>query len=268
MHTFVVNLEDDLSRRKHISEQLDAAGIAFEWLKAVRGSRLSTAARATHYDDKMAKWRQSRSLTPPEIGCALSHVKLYWTVASRNINRALVLEDDVIIPPFLPALLQELESLLPPEEPLVCLLSEARIRETSERRSLLGGQVAIGDYRSGFYSSSYIVTKAAAEILGNELYPVCDVADCWARLSRRGVVRLRAITPAVIHQAQAEFGSSTTRDIKVLLGQDPHSMLAYKVRRLRNVVWDQVSGLAIRAGLTSPRKPVRSGCNPADRLLD
>lgn len=268
MQTFVIHLEEDVLRGKHVRQQLDAAGLAFEWLKAIRGSTLSAADRAIHYDDRKAKWRQARSLTPSEIGCALSHVKLYRTLAKREVDRALVLEDDVVIPPFLPELLDELEPLLPPEVPVVCLLSEAQIQNTTRRQSLLRGQFVFDDYQSGFFTSSYIVTKAAAEILGNELYPVCDVADCWARLKRIGVVELRAIAPAVLKQAQAEFGSSTTQDIRRLLECSPSSMLAYKMRRLRNLVCDQISPLATRLGLNVPMKPVKPEVHPANRLLD
>jgi hypothetical protein len=53
-----------------------------------------------------------------------------------------------------------------------------------------------------------------------------------------------------------------------LLDQSSSSMLAYKMRRLRNVVWDNASFMAIRLGINSPRKPVRYEFHTADRLLD
>lgn len=236
MHVFVINLARDVNRRNSIREQLEKLELEFEFVSGVDGSNLTEEERSTLYDDRGAKLHRSRSLVPAEIGCALSHLDVYQSIIDRDIDCALVLEDDVILPPTLERFLNASEKHLEVESPVVWLLSPAegeltspplRITETSQ----------LFPFRSGYYASSYIVTRAAAYALYDELKPVSDVADCWRRLFLHKVVDIYVVHPALIEQNQRVFGSSTTEDYRAHVREHPLARAVYLTRRIRSTIW-------------------------------
>lgn len=242
MHIFVINLEKDKARRESISAQLDALGLGYEIVPAVLGASLAEDERASLYDDRKARLHRARSLVPAEIGCALSHLKVYRAIVERGIDCALILEDDVTLPPVLGAFLAECTSLVRPTQPSVWLLSPAAGDESMRPPVAIGKSHRLLPYRSGFYASSYLVTQAAARALLKELQPVADVADCWLRLARYKVVDLSVVSPPLIEQNQEEFGSSTTSDYRAHTQTSAFDKIVYKVRRARSIIWDCLYG--------------------------
>lgn len=103
---FVISLPEAVERRAGIKKQLDALGIAFEFVDAVRGSALTKEQRAQMVgpESEMVK-HIDRVLTDGEIGCALSHQRVYDRVIQERFESAFVLEDDaLLLPGFLDAL--------------------------------------------------------------------------------------------------------------------------------------------------------------------
>lgn len=238
MQIFVINLAKDVERREHITRQLDELALDYEIVPGIVGADLSPEDCLRHYDDGKAKWRQSRSLVPAEIGCALSHLKVYREIDARGIDCALVLEDDVVLPPDLAQFLSDCAAILDFARPEVWLLSPASARKGVAGRELLRSGRVVFPFHSGVYASSYVLTAMAARALIGELYPVGDVADCWSRLQRYGIVDLSVATPPLIEQDQEQFGSSTTADLRRRVGRDFVTWFVYKVRRTRSVIWE------------------------------
>lgn len=239
MQTYLINLEKDHARRAHMSSVLRQLELPYDLVKGVYGRDLSPSEIALHCDQRKAKWRQARTLTSAEIGCSLSHVKVYNDIVKRNVPLSLILEDDVVLPNDIKNLLDELEQLVDVSKPDVYLLSKSDAHSKVAYR--LNDRREIRPFRSGFYASSYVVTKSAAERLLAYLYPVSHVADAWNRLSRFGIVDLWVVVPEVISQDQDTFGSSTTADVKELFASKALALPLYKVRRARNIVFDALS---------------------------
>ena len=238
MHIFIINLEKDTSRRESIVGQLEALGLTYEIIPAVYGAALSNEDRLRHYDDRKAKWRQSRSLVSAEIGCALSHLNVYRMMIERVVEYALVLEDDVTLPSNLKSFLDCCVKYLESNKPTVWLLSPAAGRKTNTPPLSIDTTHSLLPYQSGYYTSSYLLTLPAARALVKELYPVGDVADCWHRMDRYRVVDLYVVSPPLIEQEQDKFGSSTSPDIHKATRNATLFWLTYKPRRLRAIVID------------------------------
>lgn len=238
MHIFVINLEKDQARRESIAKQLQDLNLEFEVIKAVYGANLSPEERQRDYDDGKAKWLRSRTLAPAEIGCAMSHINVYKLMAERQLQAALILEDDVVLPSNLKELLNDCTSALDTQLALVWLLSPA----TGDRQSGVSTQInkdyLLLPYQAGYFASSYLLTLPAAQALHKELYPVGDYADCWPLMHRYRVVDLFVFEPPVIEQDQEQFGSSTTVGIQGLTLNDYLPKIIYKARRLRSVLWE------------------------------
>jgi len=238
MHIFVINLEKDIARRESIVGQLETLGLPYEIVPAVYGAALSAEERARHYDERKAKWRLSRILTPAEIGIALSHLKIYRLMIERGIEYAMILEDDVMLPSDLGKLLDECGVNLEPTKPSVWLLSPATGRKNAPCHVSIGSSHRLFPYQNGYYASSYILTLTAARALLAELYPVSDVADCWLRMHRYRVVDIFIVTPPLIVQDQDGFGSSTTSSYYESIRSDLVPKAIYKLRRLRAIIFD------------------------------
>lgn len=248
MHVFVINLPKDHERRQSITSQLGRLGLDYEILTGVYGKDLSAAEMAEFYDDKKAKRIQCRSLVRSEIGIALSHIKAYRTIMERNIQCALVLEDDVHLPDALPKVLEALEKNIDPACPEVVLLSPASLGRSGN--SHLVDNFFTASFKSGYFAHSYALSLAGAGELLNFLYPVHDVADCWTRLNKYGVVKIRGLTPPLVVQNQAAFGSSTTCELQNSgigeIRNNPMRRYAFKLRRAFFLCMDLISALRYR----------------------
>lgn len=240
MKVFVVNLERDVARRQSIVRQCSALGLDFEITKGVYGAAMSTDAKARDYEDRKAKWRLARSMSPAEIGCALSHVNVYRRMEEEGIEAALILEDDVVLPPELPSILLDANKLLRRDRPEVWLLSPGRGKAGSGGHTLMDGKYQVQKYLSGYFTSSYVLNRAAARSLRTELYPVGDVADCWGRLARYRVADIFVVSPAVVKQDQSLFGSSTTDDFNQSFGAELAASWSYRALRVRTIVFESV----------------------------
>ena len=239
MHTFVINLEKDRARREAVRSQLERLNLSYEFFPGVLGSALSQGELAECYNDRKARWLLCKSLTPAEIGCAFSHLKVYKEIIERDLEYALVLEDDVTLPVDMHAVLGEIQRVKGTGRPQVILLSPAKSYKRRARVGILGGKYDVAAFKEGTFTSSYIVTKSAASALLKELYPIGDVADCWNRLNRYGVVNISVIEPPLIEQNREVYGSATSEDILKLLNKwSKWQWFLFKCCRVRSVFFD------------------------------
>jgi len=96
MKIFVINLKTRPDRLQNILQQFEKFNITnFEIVEAVDGRCLTTEQLSTVYDKKSAE-RLTKPLSLLEIGCALSHLKIYNKIIEEN-KRCLIIEDDVIL---------------------------------------------------------------------------------------------------------------------------------------------------------------------------
>lgn len=102
-----INLDRAHDRMAQSKTLLDAAGLSFRRWPACDWRDLSPAEieEATAQDTPLfAKKR----VTPPEIACFLSHVKLWCEIATGDAARAVVLEDDFAFGPEAADILQRI----------------------------------------------------------------------------------------------------------------------------------------------------------------
>ncbi|MBO9489219.1 glycosyltransferase family 25 protein [Endozoicomonas sp. G2_1] len=95
--TFVINLDESVERYQEVLPQLQKLSINAERISAVRGSKLSEQEFNRVYDEIANKKLFRRGLTAGEVGCYLSHRKIWQRMLDQNIKLALVLEDDIVI---------------------------------------------------------------------------------------------------------------------------------------------------------------------------
>lgn len=176
-------------------------------MNAVNGA---TLAQEAPYDREKAIRLFNRELSKGELGCALSHLAVYDVMVSENIPHALVLEDDAnILDPKLSATLSKLATLYPPETPVVVLLNHVPRYDGNKKADLDDGRCVYDAYR-GVGAHAYFITRAAAKILGENLYPVYVVADKWEYFQER-FIEVKALVPYSV--GLSSFSLSSTIDV-------------------------------------------------------
>ncbi|XP_019899150.2 procollagen galactosyltransferase 2 [Esox lucius] len=99
---FLINLKRRFDRRDRMLSTLAVLGIDFTLTEAVDGKALNTSRLLAMGIDMLPGYKDpysGRVLTRGEIGCFLSHYKIWKQVAELGLRRVLVLEDDVRFEP-------------------------------------------------------------------------------------------------------------------------------------------------------------------------
>jgi glycosyl transferase, family 25 len=92
---FVINLKRSAERRYHTTKQLNDLDIPFQIIEAIDGTELSDQEIRNNPNYGIyKKGLYSRYLLKEEIGCALSHFKVYNHMVAEKIELACILEDD------------------------------------------------------------------------------------------------------------------------------------------------------------------------------
>lgn len=197
----VISLAGAEVRRRLMCAQLDMPGLPpHRFLDAVDGRSLEAAELAASYDEPRALRHLGRTLTLPEIGCALSHLVAYRDIVDRNLSLALVLEDDALLGHQFQRVLGRIIPLLRPDKPQAVLLSHVG------RYSAWGGRRVDKTHRlyrpyTAYGSHAYLITRAGAQQMLTLLRPVYTVADDWRHFAGSGALRVEAMVPYLVGTA-------------------------------------------------------------------
>lgn len=100
---FLINLNKDTERYAFMDAQLQSLGLRYQRVEAVYGKEYLDGSVKTdvRYDKTLSDKHNKlgRSLTPGEIGCAISHHNVYKKIIDNGIDFALILEDDIKFDP-------------------------------------------------------------------------------------------------------------------------------------------------------------------------
>ncbi len=118
-----------------------------------------------------------RDLTASEIGCYLSHVKVWQMALTRTHEWALVLEDDAIIGARLEEVLAQVGHL--PANWEVVNLQRDWARQPFSRHAFLPGLDVLRHVRVGYLTVGYLIHRRALERLSRVLFPIRWPIDSW-----------------------------------------------------------------------------------------
>lgn len=93
---YVISLKRSVERRNHAIDQLNSLNVPFQIIEAVDGYGLSDQDILTNPDYGLWKFgSRTRHLWQGEIGCVLSHFKIYLKMIEEDIKAVCILEDDI-----------------------------------------------------------------------------------------------------------------------------------------------------------------------------
>ena len=94
MKIYVISLKDSVGRRNAVKIQLDRVKCDWDFIDAVDGRKFSST--PPEYNPSKVRRLLGFEMTSSELGCFLSHKKI-WHLISQNKNGAVILEDDFVI---------------------------------------------------------------------------------------------------------------------------------------------------------------------------
>jgi glycosyl transferase family 25 len=253
VYIYVINLARSRDRRAHVESQLAKVGVSYEVIDGVDGRELD-------FDDPEISRLVDRSvleagiLLPGEIGCALSHIRAYEKVIADGRDVALILEDDVVLPDDLAALVAAAARVVHGAEAV--LLNS----DTSSGAIQVSGKDAVElssartlafplDVDQILSGAAYLVTREACERMVAGLLPVRVKADEWAfRYNDRMLDRVRCVVPIPVAKSSTfastmDYNAQNSVKARILdyvMRADlkfAQRLIAYR----REIIWRRIS---------------------------
>jgi glycosyl transferase family 25 len=187
MKTFLINLDRSPERLELMDARLKALGITYKRIRAVDGRDLPPLAGSR--------------LSATERGCLLSHIAVWNTIAAGDEPCALVLEDDVLLSPHLPALVHN-PTWVPADAALVKLETTNKTILVDATPAATRDGVRIVGLRSPHMgSAAYVISIAAARSLATrQLDLPVDMVLFDARHGKPTLGRIYQADPALSRQ--------------------------------------------------------------------
>lgn len=173
---FVINMDDNPQRMADAASELDRLNIPFTRFSAVNGRKIPVDDLAHIYDPQANAQRARHPLIAPEIGCYLSHIRLWEQIAAGDAAGAILLEDDFIASDDLPAVLDAL-SADDGDWEIAKLFSLKTSQPVVARRPLVGTSELVTPYKVPTTTLGYAIRKDAAARLAACALPISRPID-------------------------------------------------------------------------------------------
>ena len=211
---FVINLDRSKKRLLNISSQLEKLGIPFERFPAVDGNGIIN--QELYFNKKRFKLECLHDVVPGEVGCSLSHIKIWRRIVDSKIPFALVLEDDVDLDKELPCFLSSQE--FKKADFLKLDFDPDKYTGSQPKTIQAIGKEVIECDLAPYSAAGYIISKKAASIFlsstKNMYYPI----DLLPWYTSRFCIQAYTRTCYVRHpHEESEIGQRNFSTRKVIL---------------------------------------------------
>jgi glycosyl transferase, family 25 len=182
MQAYILGIPDRY-RGQPLEADLSQAGIPFEVVAGVDGTRWTPDELARVYSAPAAQIASGRQLAPGEVACTLGHQRMMRSFADTGEPWALLLEDDSRIARPLAPVLDVLDAL--PAAPIVIQL-DRRVPAHADPAAAVpyAGGTIWRQPRCRIGTSGYLMNQAAADIAlaayaGRRIDSSSDWPFCW-----------------------------------------------------------------------------------------
>lgn len=175
--SYVINLADNVVRMENARAQLAAQDLPFQRIEAVNGWQLPPAEIARVYDAASNAKRARHDLVPAEIGCYLSHIDAWRTIADGDAAGGFIFEDDFEADTTLAATLRALSEDGGSDWDMVKLFTFDPSAKTVSVRPLTHNITLAVPFRVPTCLIGYGLTRAAAQRLVARAVPFFRPVD-------------------------------------------------------------------------------------------
>lgn len=244
MKIYVINLPESVKRRQSIEQNLQQLGLEYELVPAVHGKRLTPEEQAlVKTEDSVIlelaagkKVKLMDKLYPGEIGCALSHLKVYQKIIDSGDECACILEDDCNLSPYFIEAINNLDKITTPWD-IVNFTVHTGIKTWRWAHKYHFGSDP-ESFKKQYYqrvglfhpvldavfnarrflgaTACYVITAGACKHLVEIGYPVRMSADMLTGYFAYNHLRLFKVFPAVNYYVNYCSGDSDIREISAV----------------------------------------------------
>ena len=212
---YVISLDRTPKRLNFVKQQMDRFHIEFEHFHAIdgkymkiadqKGDKLNKMQKGSTYFIECLKYKgtgfrfffSEKNLTPGECGCFLSHRAIWQDIALKNIKRAIILEDDVILFDNFKETLSEIIPHIPPDADIFFL--DIGINKPFAKKTYF---VSAGFWLSGFLNTPspyFAKLKKSRRVWG--LHAYCISSDAAKKLLKLTEVATVPVDAAIMDHA-------------------------------------------------------------------
>ena len=208
LHAYVINLDRDSSRWKHMQESFQGTSFELSRVSAIDGNAL--ALPSPYFDSTRFRLLHGRLVNIYEIACYRSHIKAIQAFLQSNEEYALFCEDDIVVHPKLESVIAA--ALLEKDSWNILRLSGLSVghpiflKKLTENYSL---SLELGRLKG---AGAYILDRKAAESYVKHLVPMWLPWD--HAFDREWFLGLKAlvITPFPTNQTEEKFPSNIQKN--------------------------------------------------------
>lgn len=205
---FVITLERAVERRPQRDWILANAPFPCEPLSAVDGVAMNESEVAEIYKRQIYSPRYPHALRRGEIGCFLSHRKAWQQIVDRELDAAVILEDDVTFEPD--KLREAMEFLNSSVLPKDYIQFQVRQLESNYPTLVQGRQHSIVQPRPVILrTTAQLVTRAAASRLLEVTKHIDRPVDTFLQMTWVTGIQVKMVLPRVVEEISQNLGGST-----------------------------------------------------------
>lgn len=203
MKIFVINLKSSADRRRIMEKQLKAMGLPYEIFDAVRGADMSESEILEYYDHDYYHSRPGY-FTLGAVGCSLSHYFIYQRIVEEKIEKALILEDDMLLGKQLPDILRQIDQRMRSDEVIMLFYqSYSPINLSAETREPLNNKFSlyqVAHLKGLMSTAAYVIGYETAKKMHENLLPLINFADDWISYYNREMLNgVRVVYPFLLN---------------------------------------------------------------------
>lgn len=205
---FIISLKNS-PRRDIISKRLNGLGLKFEFFDAIYGKALPED-ELSKVDYQYYQDFDNKRLTLGEIGCALSHIRVYEFIKQNNIPEAIILEDDAIVSTHFKTILKATLEKLPARYELLFFDHGKAKSYPLIKKNLPEGYKLVryrypskNSRRSIMKATAYMVTQNGVDKLLNYAYPLRMPADFVTGFIQNTRIHAYGVEPSCVFEGLA-----------------------------------------------------------------
>jgi Glycosyltransferase family 25 (LPS biosynthesis protein) len=244
LHAYVINLARSDARRAHMVAELAKAGLSYDIVTAIDDRNLNIHDTTKVHPSYLERtdWR------PGRVGNGLSHLLAYQQIIADGHERALVLEDDVVLSADVANVADAVaEHLTGAEVALLTFDSETPCELSRDGLVRLPSARALAlpiDMAQPIGAAAYVITREACERMACSILPVRAHSDDWSYWYTQGALdRIRCVTPHAVSKSPSfestiDYNAPSSvkaRLVKSIAGNFPLARHAISYRRRR--IW-------------------------------
>ena len=176
---YLISLKKDKKRRENCKRQFPKYYNNFIQVEAIDGREIGSLKYFELINP--AFYKLNKLLSPSEVGCSLSHKKVYELFLKSKANYALILEDDIIGTDEDIEKVINLTKFLNPNSIFICGGQDSYSVFVKE---IYNNFYILSKYSNLTRACSYIITKNSAKSILNMQNEILDIADNWQRLAQ------------------------------------------------------------------------------------